>query len=262
MSGLIKASLLKIMKSKAFLFSVIFQIGFALFAIIPTGGSGFSIGGNFLFADSLISMFLSTFSVHFFLHADYHEGMARNKIITGHTRGKIYFANCISTITASWVIFLTPVIVSFALALPMGVVLGVTWSEFALRITALLAANAAMCGIFVLAAFLFRNMGAAVSAAVALAMFFVSVICMLNADYPEDAAEIFEAVGIEQFDPSSALNNILLDILPTSHMVRAMVSDTNGFTAGLTAFLPIYSILVTAAAVICGIILFRRKDLK
>lgn len=260
MSRLIKASLFRMKKSKTFLVSVIFQIGFALFVIIPTYGTGFSIG-NMMIADSFISIILSVFFVPFFLHDDHHKGMMRNKIITGHTRTQIYVSNYISALMGSSVIFLVPIIVAFMLAPFFGGHIGVTAAEFAFRLITTLAANAAMCSIYVLTAFLCRNMGSAASFFIAFAMFIVSIFCTLNAEAPEDAAEIFETAGINiTLDPLSTLNKALYDVLPTSHLVRIMVSEHIQIRD--IAFLPFYSVLVIAVTVIAGVLLFRRKDLK
>lgn len=262
MNGLIKASLLRMKQSKTFLFSVIFQIGFALFVIIPTYGIGFSIG-DFLFADSLFSLVLSAFFVPFFLHDDHHKGMMRNKIVTGHTRTQIYASNYISALIGSSVIFLTPIIVAFALAPFFGGRLGITAAEFAFRLITILAANGAMCGIYVLTAFLCRNTGAPASFFIAFAMFAVSIFCTLNAVSPEDSAEIFETVRAETginitLDPSSMLNKALYDVLPTSHLCRTVFSEQ----IRDIAFLPFYSVLVIGVTTAVGVLLFRRKDLK
>lgn len=250
MSGSIKASLFRMRKSKAFLFSVIFQIGFALVVIDPAYSAGYSIGGM-LFANSLISMSLSAFFVPFFLHDDYCCGLIRNKIITGHTRTEIYLSNYISALIGSSIIFFTPIIISLVLAPFLGGSLGVPASEFTLRLVLTFAANGAMCGIYVLTVFLFRSAGAAASLIIMCAMFTVSIFCTLNAVSPEDAVEI----GIT-FAP--ALNKVLCIILPTSHTTMMMVSEE----IRDIAILPVYSVLVTAAAVISGILLFRKKDIK
>lgn len=260
MSRLLKASMRRMIKSKVFCFSVIFQIGFALVAILPMYGMEFSVGNGFLLADSLLTLVLSAVFVHFFLRSDYHEGMARNKIITGHTRTKIYVSNLVSALTGSWIFFLTPISVSLVLAPFTDVTLGVSAEVFAARAAVFLAAEAAMCGIYVLAAFFFRNMGAAASFFIALAMFTVSIFCTLNAVSPEDTAEIFETAGIEvQLYRSNALNDILLNVLPTSHIVKLMVTEP---PINEMLLLPLYSLTVIAATTGLGILLFRKKDLK
>lgn len=260
MSRLLKASMRRMIKSKVFCFSVIFQIGFALVAILPMYGMEFSVGNGFLLADSLLTLVLSAVFVHFFLRSDYHEGMARNKIIMGHTRTKIYVSNLVSALTGSWIFFLTPISVSLVLAPFTDVTLGVSAEVFAARAAVFLAAEAAMCGIYVLAAFFFRNMGAAASFFIALAMFTVSIFGTLNAVSPEDTAEIFETAGIEvQLDQSNALNDILLNVLPTSHIVKLMVTEP---PINEMLLLPLYSLTVIAATTGLGILLFRKKDLK
>lgn len=261
MNRLIKASLFRMKKSKTFLFSVFFQIGFALFVIIPTYGTGFSIG-NMMYADSLLSLILSAFFVPFFLHDDHHKGMMRNKIITGHTRTQIYASNYISALIGSSLIFLTPIIIAFVLAPFFGGHIGVTAAEFAFRLITILAANGAICSIYVLTAFLCRNMGSAASFFIAFAMFTVSVFCTLNTEAPEDAAEIFESLesaGISiTLDPLDTLNKVLYDVLPTSHLLRIMLSEQ----IRDIAFLPLYSVLIIAATTALGVLLFRRKDIK
>ena len=260
MNGLIKDSLLRMKKSKTFWVSIIFQIGFALFVIIPTYGTGYSIG-NMLVADGFLSLILSVFFVPFFLHDDHHKGMMRTKIITGHTRTQIYASNYISALIGSSVIFITPIIIAFALAPFLGGHIGVTAAEFVFRLITTLAANAAMCGIYVLTAFLCRNMGSAVSFFIMFAMFFASAICTLNAEAPEDAAEVFESSGINiTLDPLGTLNKALYDVLPTSHLLRIILSEQTQI--GDIAFLPLYSVLIIAVTVIIGVLLFRRKDLK
>lgn len=250
----------RMIKNKMFLFSVIFQIGFALFAILPMYGMEFSVGNGFLLADSLMTLVLSAVFVHFFLRSDYHGGMARNKIITGHTRAKIYVSNFVLALIGSWIFFLTPIAVSLVLALFMDVTLGVSAAAFAARMAVFLAAEAAMCGIYVLAAFFFRNMGAAASFFIALAMFTVSIFGTLNAVSPEDTAKIFETAGIEiQLDQPNALNEILLNVLPTSHIVKLLVIEP---PINEMLILPLYSLIVIAATTGFGVILFRKKDLK
>lgn len=260
MNRLLKASMQRMIKNKMFLFSVIFQIGFALFAILPMYGMEFSVGNGFLLADSLMTLVLSAVFVHFFLRSDYHGGMARNKIITGHTRAKIYVSNFVLALIGSWIFFLTPIAVSLVLALFMDVTLGVSAAAFAARMAVFLAAEAAMCGIYVLAAFFFRNMGAAASFFIALAMFTVSIFGTLNAVSPEDTAKIFETAGIEiQLDQPNALNEILLNVLPTSHIVKLLVIEP---PINEMLILPLYSLIVIAATTGFGVILFRKKDLK
>lgn len=260
MSRLLKASMRRMIKSKVFCFSVIFQIGFALVAILPMYGMEFSVGNGFLLADSLLTLVLSAVFVHFFLRSDYHEGMARNKIIMGHTRTKIYVSNLVSALTGSWIFFLTPISVSLVLAPFTDVTLGVSAEVFAARAAVFLAAEAAMCGIYVLAAFFFRNMGAAASFFIALAMFTVSIFGTLNAVSPEDTAEIFETAGIEvQLYQSNALNDILLNVFPTSHIVKLMVTEP---PINEMLLLPLYSLTIIAATTGLGILLFRKKDLK
>lgn len=250
----------RMIKNKMFLFSVIFQIGFALFAILPMYGMEFSVGNGFLLADSLLTLVLSAVFVHFFLRSDYHGGMARNKIITGHSRGKIYISNFISALTGSWIFFLTPIAVSLVLALFTDVTLGVSAAVFAVRMAVFLSAETAMCGIYVLAAFFFKNMGATASFFIALAMFTVSIFCTLNAVSPEDTAEIFESANIDiQLNQSNALNEILLNVLPTSHIVKLMVIEP---PINEMLILPLYSLIIIAATTGFGVLLFSGKDLK
>ena len=260
MDRLLKASMRRMIKNKMFLFSVIFQIGFALFAILPMYGMEFSVGNGFLLADSLLTLVLSAVFVHFFLRSDYHGGMARNKIITGHSRGKIYISNFISALTGSWIFFLTPIAVSLVLALFTDVTLGVSAAVFAVRMAVFLSAETAMCGIYVLAAFFFKNMGATASFFIALAMFTVSIFCTLNAVSPEDTAEIFESANIDiQLNQSNALNEILLNVLPTSHIVKLMVIEP---PINEMLILPLYSLIIIAATTGFGVLLFSGKDLK
>lgn len=260
MNRLLKASMRRMIKNKMFLFSVIFQIGFALFAILPMYGMEFSVGNGFLLADSLLTLVLSAVFVHFFLRSDYHGGMARNKIITGHSRGKIYISNFISALTGSWIFFLTPIAVSLVLALFTDVTLGVSAAVFAVRMAVFLSAETAMCGIYVLAAFFFKNMGATASFFIALAMFTVSIFCTLNAVSPEDTAEIFESANIDiQLNQSNALNEILLNVLPTSHIVKLMVIEP---PINEMLILPLYSLIIIAATTGFGVLLFSGKDLK
>lgn len=255
----INAAMHRMMKDKIFWFSVVFQIGFALVVIIPTYGIGFSIGEGMLFADSLISLFLSTIFVPFFLHCDYRDGIMRNKIMTGHTRAEIYSSNYISALTGSSIFLLTPIIIALILSPFFGGSLGAPPAEFAFRIMLSLAANAAMCSIYVLTAFLCRNTGAAVSLIISFGMFIASIFCTLNSESPEETAQIFESAGMSfTLDPDGMLNRALCSFLPTSHIVKA------SFNPPLReiALLPLYSLAVIAVAIGIGVLLFRKKELK
>ena len=125
MNKLLHADLVRLRKSKFFLTCIVAAFGFALFLVLlryfemkryPNQGSGtdglLTIG--IVYAPIIIAAFLGIF-----IGTEYSDGTMRNKLIVGHSRFCIYFANLITAVISSFIIFAlyTITIISFGLML-------------------------------------------------------------------------------------------------------------------------------------------------
>ena len=246
MSKLLRANCVRLFKNKIFYIGIFVQIFLTVF-LITRLRNGFVIDGT-LFSGSYASMLISAVFVPLFIGTEYSDQTIRNKIISGHTRFDIYAANYISAALGTFIICITPLMTAFIMALPFGGHFGSSPAEFALYFTVLTAANAAMCGIYLILSMLVTSK--ANNVFITLQIWF----------YSSFATAYIEDLLKQPQIPDGALRTILnfaCSIIPIGQILHLGSDECRN--AGL---LPVYSLLVIVAVTGLGLIIFKRKDLK
>lgn len=246
MSRLLRANFVRLFKNKPLYLCVCVQIVITFFAVFPYRNSFFA--EKIIYENSLFSMLFSAVFVPLFLGTEHSDKTIRNKIISGHTRRDVYFASLISAAVGVLIICLTPLVTVLIMALTFEGHLGSSPAEFALCLTALTAANAAMCGIYLISSMLVTSK--ANNVVLTLVIWFGSIFITATIDELLELPQLSDGV----------LRTILryaYDITPVGQVLQIQIGECRN--AGL---FPVYSLLVIAAATGFGTLIFRKKDLK
>ena len=246
MSKLLRANFVRLFKNKPLYLCVFVQAVITFFAVIPYRNNFFA--DKIVYENSLFSMLFSAVFVPLFLGTEHSDKTIRNKIISGHTRWEIYSASLVSAAVGVLIICLTPLVTAFIMALPFGGHLGSSPAEFALSLTILIAANMAMCGIYLISAMLVTSR--ANNIVLTLVIWFGAIFITATID------ELLKSPQLSD----SVLKKILrcaYDITPVGQVLQLQIGECRN--AGL---FPVYSLLVIMAATGLGLLFFRRKDLK
>lgn len=246
MSKLLRANFVRLFKNKIFYTGIFIQIFLTVFLIIPLR-NGFVIDGT-LFSGSFTSMLISAVFVPLFIGTDYSDNTIRNKIISGHTRFDIYAANYISAALGTFIICITPLITAIILSFRFTGYWEKSPSVFALYTIIIIAANAAMCGIYLISSMLVTSK--ANNVVITLLIWFGVNFITANID------DLLKQPKI----PDGVLRTILnfaCSISPIGQISHLLDGECQN--AGL---FPVYSLLVIMAATGFGVLVFRKKDLK
>ena len=245
MSRLLRANFSRLFKSKILYLCICVQGIITFFAVFPYRAD-FSVE-KIISENALSSMLFSAVFVPLFLGTEYSDKTIRNKIISGHTRVEIYSANLISAVTGTAMICLAPLVTALIMALTFNGHPGNSPAELTLHFIVLTAANAAMCGIYLISAMLVTSKANNVVAT--LAIWFGSGFI---------TAFIDELLKMPQLS-DGVLKKFLryaYDITPVGQALQIQIGECQN-----AKIFPVYSLLVIAAATGLGILIFKRKDL-
>lgn len=246
MDKLLRANFVRLLKNKSLYLCVFVQVIITFFDIFPYRNNFFI--ENTFYGNAIFSMLFSAVFVPLFLGTEHSDKTIRNKIISGHSRMAIYSASLISAAVGVLIVCLTPLVTALIMALPFGGHWGSSPAEFALYLTVLTAANAAMCGVYLISAMLVTSK--ANNVVVTLLVWFGSIFI---------TATIDELLKLPQLS-NDVLRTFLryaYDITPVGQALQLQIGECKN--AGL---FPVYSLLVIIAATGFGVLIFKRKDLK
>ncbi|MCM1365288.1 MAG: ABC transporter permease [Faecalibacterium sp.] len=213
-----------------------------------------------IFTAVVISLFFGT---------EYSDGAMRNKIIIGHTRFNVYLSAVItSTVISTLLMF--AYFIGGLVGIPGVGIWKIPISQVFLYMLISILLNISLSSIFVLISMNCFNKAASAVATILLAFVLMILGSMIyNAlQEPEMTSEmILTENGIETTDPHLNPNYIggklriildsLLKLLPTGQAI--LISNTE-LPHPLMCIA--YSIILTVAVTVCGLLLFRKKDLK
>lgn len=233
-------------------------------------------GGNTLeyrFYDALpyAGLVLSAFCA-LFIGTEYSDGTMRNKIVVGHTRRDIYFADTITCFVAATVFF-----ASWVLGGMVGIPHFGLWSA-GIKSTLITLAAAyfsmlALTAIFSILAHLIQSKAVGAVAAIFLSIFIIyaGVYFYGSLGEPEMTYEYvrMSAQGVEYGNeiPNPAyvkgsmrtVYEVLSNVIPTGQQIR--IADNYG-EIEQPAFMIACSVGVTVITAAAGYLLFRKKDLR
>ncbi len=202
--------------------------------------------------------------ISIFFGTEYGDGTIRNKLIIGHDRRRIYFANLITAaicLLAFAAAYMLPVVIfGFPLvALP---------TVQAVRMIAVgILTLFAFCSIYVMVSMIYSNKAGAtvVNLVVAFLMLFAALIIFSYLAVPE----FYPAYGLEPGEAEYVRNpsyisgakrtvlQALLDLLPAGQAIQLLTGTESPLWA-----LPLYSAGVSVACAGVGVFVFFKKDIK
>ena len=227
-----------------------------------------------------IPIFVAAF-VSLFLGTEYSEGTMRNKLVIGHKRHAIYFANFITCGFASVVMCLAWHIGSLA-GLPLLGVWKFGVATWLLYVLLSILFTLAICAVFCLISHLWMSKAIVSVFAIILSLILIFTGSSLYNRLlePEETRDYVMAVDAETGDmqiiPSEARPNpeyiaepmrtvckITLNSLPTGQAIlMANVTDSSQEMLVMPLMQPIASAVIIILLTAGGIILFSRKDVK
>ncbi len=276
MANLLSANLLRLWRSKSFWGSMGVSLGMAIFMVLDDYRSAQQFGraaapDSELFKYAVFIGFLAGELIPLFFGTEYSDGAIRNKLVVGHSRIAIYFANFITSFAACLLCSAAYILGCVGLGIPL---LGRFSQPLALLLTALLGVllmTAAFCAVF---NFVTMNCSRKSNAVmVCLLGTFLILIAAIYLYQRLDAPEFIEGYTLiieGQVTHTDAAPNpqflqgmerevfqFAYDLLPTGQSLQygSLTFTDPARLMGLSA-------AVTAVFSAAGCALFRRKDLK
>lgn len=225
-----------------------------------------------LFIGILLSVFISLF-----VGTEFEDGTIRNKIVMGHTRSEIYFANVTVCIIAGWLMCLGCLISSLLVGIPL---LGFFHTEISIILLegiCVFALSAAYAAIYCFIAML--NSNRAITAIVCILLSILLLFAGAAVSNQLEESEYYyipdSSLGIGEIDDgqnSEWLHNpnylegterriyeTIIDILPggQSLQLSGMIDEGERYIIMLLASLG--WIIISSS---CGVVIFRKKDLR
>lgn len=227
---------------------------------------------NFCYFNILpsISVFYAVF-ISLFIGTEYSDGTIRNKIVIGHSRENIYLSNYITCFAGTMVI-----LIAMLLGCAIGFHFFGSWQggikDFLIKILLCIFITAAFTAIITLISMLTTNKTIALVLALVVCVAFIffgnSIYEMLQ--QPEFRRDFvaYNADGTIQFGPEKPnpaylggtkrqICAWLLQFLPSCQSY--LITNEEITNPLINIF---YSVLLTAAVNICGVLAFRKKNLK
>ena len=223
----------------------------------------------FLYAD-LVPILLSVLTA-LFIGSEYSDGTMRNKCIVGHRRGSIYLANLLVCMAAGVFLCAAYLIPYLCLALPLLGSFTASAQTVLLFIALTLALSFAFVSCFTLTAMLTQSKAHTAAACILLvfALLLAGVYITSALSEPEYyAAYSYTENGVTVEAPEERNPNYLTG---TKRQVYEFLQDFTpggqalqlaGLHAEQPAQLVLYSGAILLLTTCCGILVFRRKDLK
>lgn len=301
MSGLMRANLMRLFKSKAFRVCLIVSPAIKLLSLL------FGILGNIPFHRAQVplepSLFQSTPNLvpllavpaALFFGREYSDGGLRSKLIVGHSRAAVWFSDLLTCFTAGLLIFAVQFSLDLALGLARGYHLFTSSEEIGSRVLICIGAILALSAIFTLLGTIISSRPGGVAAAIFLALTmligssvildelaepeYLSTTTVTYLDETDENGEPREEI-IQEENPNyvgGALRQTLEtlnDLLPTGQLLRMgmaeLVITENGEPterdvgsfAERAAPMTGYSLGLVFLAAVGGMRVFRKKDIR
>lgn len=267
MLKLLSANRMRLQKSKFFWIGLFVTIGYCVFLLVMNyiekvsyiGDSIVQINYYLLSPLSIISFFCPIFS-SIFIGTEYSDGTMRNRLIVGHTRKNIYLANFITVCLANIFIALISSVIVALLGIGMfgWHMTNPIW--FLLFYLSGIMVLVAFSGLFTMIAMVIHNKSISTVASVLtflISYMIAGVIRRLVFSFynGESISDVFSFLS-EDMVSQPALE-FLYDFIPMGQCLQ-ITSNTVFHPFRL----PVYSAFFAIITVICGALLFGKKDIK
>ncbi len=274
MIKLLNAGFERLKKNKIFWLLTIFSIGLALI-IIYASYADMTKYGDVIEVEQLIvdysvmiGIVISIFT-SLFLGVEYSDGGIRNKISIGHKRLNIYVSNLIIITITSLFSYLLYMLVIIVIGIPLFGSITMSYISLLKFLGCIATMILSYTSIFTFIAMLIHNktITAVVSIMLSFGLMMISLTCLNILETPKYTPSASLVDGEMKFEetlnpkyPSKTKKQIcqtILDINPSGQSYQIA-----GRTAPNLVVLPLYSCVVFAITTSCGIVLFKKKELK
>ncbi len=279
MIKLLKANLARLWKNKVFwlgflvlnVFCIIQKIG-----LIQDTIEVHYLEETFWIQAYVLGIILSVF-ISLFIGAEYEYGTIRNKIISGYDRSEIYLANIFACIIAGWIMCMGCLISSLLVGVPFLGFFHTELSEILLQGICVFALSAAYTAIYCFFAMLIHNRTITAIACIMLSflLLFSGTVVSNRLDESEYYYIPDASLGIGEIDDVSnsewirnrdylegtkrRIYEIVFEVIPggQSLQLSGMLNEQTSYIEMFSASL---AWIVLSCG--CGVMLFRRKDLR
>ena len=278
MSKLLRANMVRLWKNKVFWLGLLLltALGAVQRITMRMDIETHHLEETFWIAALLIGIVLAVF-ISLFVGTEFEDGTIRNKIVLGHTRSEIYFANVTACIIAGWLMCLGCLISSLLVGIPLLGFFHTEISTILLEGICVFALSAAYTAIYCFITMMGLNR--AITAVICILLSFLLLFSgtvvsnRLEQDeyyYIPDAS--LGIGGIDDGQDSEWIHNpdylegterriyeTIFDILPGGQSLQLSgMSDEGGrFTVMLLASLG--WVIISSS---CGVVIFKKRDLK
>lgn len=281
MNKLLRANFRRLWKNKVFWGCIIFMFANALNTVISQYISFKRYGGEkeLYFSERLalgqtvaVSVIAAMF-IGLFIGTEYSNGTMRNKLVIGHSRIAIYFANlaiCIAAAILIHVVYVAATILGGLIMFGNFFTQTDTLIElFALSLIVVTAFAAMLLPLSTLIPSKSAGVTTVIMTSFVLLMLAIIINSGLNEPEIYEAYTIIDASGEEISEPETKnpfyvsgvqrkVYEALYDIVPTCQAARIQLDDM----PENPAVIPLWSSAVIVVTTSAGVLLFRRKDLK
>ncbi|MDD4541693.1 MAG: ABC transporter permease subunit [Eubacteriales bacterium] len=272
MNRLLIANFARLKKDKVFWICMAFMFAAGIFGVIqklindPT-----ATPDQLFFIFPVIIGVVTAAFCSLYIGTEYSDGTIRNKLIVGHTRSAIYLSNFITCSTAGIVMCLSYITAVAAFGIPL---LGrPEMNIVAVIVLILIAFMTVMASTALFTLLCMLNQNKAVAAVVCILMIVALLLlatfinARLNAPQFYDSYVFTDSLGsasTEQIENPQFLTGtkrevyqFFLDFLPTGQAIEISTQSTPHLWQ-----MPLYSLFIILASTMCGVLCFRKKDLK
>lgn len=281
MSKLLRANFARLWKNKVFWGCMIFMFADAFHTVLAQYLSFKQYGGemenyfseNLAFGQTVAVSIISSIFIGLFIGTEYSNGTIRNKLVIGHSRGAIYFANLLVCIAAALLMHVVYVVTTLLSGLIMfGTFINNAGYFFGTLAVSLIIVTA-YAAMFLPINTLITSKSAGVTTVIMTSLILMILAMVINGGLGEpeiyEAYTIIDASGEEYSEPEMKnpfyvsgvqrkIYEALYDIVPTCQAARIQLDDM----PESPAVIPLWSSAVIVVTTAAGAVLFRRKDLK
>lgn len=279
MIKLLRANLVRLRKNKAFWSGFLALTVFCILqkiSIILDSAEVHYLEEAFWIQALVIGIILSVF-ISLFVGAEYEYGTIRNKVVSGHVRSDIYLANVLTCIVAGWIMCIGCLISSLLAGVPFLGFFHIEFSEIFLEGICVFALSAAYSAIYCFFAMSISNRTITAVACILLSflLLFTGTVISNRLDESEYYYIPDNSLGIGEIDDGSdsewirnpdylegtkrRIYEIVFEIIPGGQSLQ-LSGMLNEHTRYIEMFSASLAWIVLSCG--CGLIVFRRKDLK
>ena len=286
MIKLLRGDLIRLFKSKTFWLGVITMLAIAAvmvhskWSMSQVANDYIRMSDNLLAGAVYIGIVIAVFT-GIYIGTDYSGGTIRNKLVMGHSRAAIYLSDLIVCVTASLIMHIAYIaVIVGAACVGIPPKFSASAGSVAAQILISIFSIAALSAVLLFVSMLIPHRAAGVVSAIVLSLLLIISaseihIALREKEYRSPGYTIISAEdGSLVTAPMDPVKNpgyvtgakrkvfeFINNVLPNNQINQMMYGDAEEASEN-GAFLPLYSLALTAVVTTAGIMIFRKKDLK